>query len=363
MSDPNSFGNPEFLKDLEFINDQLSKTKLGQPPAESQTTSDAAKMMDMPAAPVAEKEALNLELEEACLNTGATGAAIALVQGEEMVCHASAGPQAPGIGSRLDPLTGLSGSCIQSRLLQQCVDTETDSRVDAGACRRLGVRSVVALPLLDGDKVFGIFEILSSRPNAFSQRDLQSLQALADRIVERKKQNREASAPVSSIEPEVFRQKLEEVVPLEKSSSPESAFEVPRPKRTSKRKDRSTTVLGVLVVASALLLGMLVGWRLGWEKANLGFRASAPFHRTNARPNHRQIDHAAVPAKPPQPSSTGAEECGHPGAADSQTQSGGLTICQGGRVIFRSPASPVPPIRNLQASQASPGLKANTAPR
>jgi putative methionine-R-sulfoxide reductase with GAF domain len=362
VSDPNSFGNPEFLKDLEFINDQLSKTKLGQPPAESQTTSDAAQMMDVPAAPT-EKEALNQELEEACLNTGATGAAIALVQGEEMVCHASAGPQAPGIGSRLDLRTGLSGSCIQTRLLQQCIDTETDSRVDAGACRRLGVRSVVALPLLDGDKVFGIFEILSSRPNAFSQRDLESLQALADRIVERKKQNREASAPVSSAELEVFRHKLEEVVPRDKSNSAESAFEVPRPKRTSKRNDRSTSVLGVLVVASAMLLGMLVGWRLGWEKATLGFRASAPFHRTNARPNHRQTDHAAFPTKPPQPSSTGTEECGHPGAADSETQSGGLTICQGGRVLFRSPASPVPPIRNLQASQASPGLKANTAPR
>ena len=35
MDEPNPFKNPEFRKDLEFINDQLSKTKLGGLPTES----------------------------------------------------------------------------------------------------------------------------------------------------------------------------------------------------------------------------------------------------------------------------------------------------------------------------------------
>lgn len=50
-------------------------------------------------------------LEEAQLATGATGAAIALVRGAEMVCCAAAGPNAPDLGACLDPGTGLSGRC------------------------------------------------------------------------------------------------------------------------------------------------------------------------------------------------------------------------------------------------------------
>ena len=81
MSEPNLFGNPELLKDLEFINEQLSKTELGQHPSESQARSDGAKLADALAEHVAEEESrLNQELEQACLATGATGAAIALVR-------------------------------------------------------------------------------------------------------------------------------------------------------------------------------------------------------------------------------------------------------------------------------------------
>jgi TonB family protein len=136
-------------------------------------------------------------LEEARLATGATGAAIALVRGAEMVCCATTGPHAPDLGACLDPRTGLSGRCLQTRKLQQCRDTETDPHVDLEACRRLGVRSIVVLPLMDSGVLFGVFEILSSRPDAFGQRDLDSLQTLTDRILKSKlpQWNGNATAP------------------------------------------------------------------------------------------------------------------------------------------------------------------------
>jgi hypothetical protein len=363
VSEPNSFGNPEFLKDLEFINDQLSKTDLGQDPGESQATSDATKVADALAAHVAEEESrLNRELEQACLDTGATGAAIALLRGEDMVCHASAGPQAPGIGIRLDPRAGLSGACIQTRQLQQCNDTQTDSRVDAEACRRLGVRSVMVLPLVNGDELFGIFEIFSSLPNAFSQGDLDRLQALANRIVEGRKQNSKPPATVSSKESGAFPHKLEEVVHLDQSRSSKSASELPRLEQRSKKNDRSTTMLGVLVIAAAMLLGMLVGWRLGWQKASLGLRASSRSYRAHTLPKNTAVYHAPLPVKEPSASSAGMDECGQSGADNSpaRPQNGGLTVCEKGRVIFRLPASP---IRNLQTSQSSSGLKPDIARR
>jgi hypothetical protein len=363
VSEPNSFGNPEFLKDLEFIDNQLSKTDPGQRPSESQARFDAANVADQLAADVAKEEfRVNQELEQACLDTGATGAAVALLRGEQMVCYASAGPQAPGIGGCLDPRTGLSGACVQTRRLQQCSDTETDARVDAEACRGLGVRSVVVLPLVDGDELFGIFEILSSRPNAFNARDLDRLHALADRIVRGRKQNLEATATVSSGKSGFFEHQLEGVVHLDRRRSPEPASELRCLEQTSKRNDRSTSMLGVLVIASAMLLGMLVGWRLGWQKATLGLRASSRFYRAHTLPKNTEVYHAPLPVKEPSASAAGMDECGQSGAANSPAllQNGGLTVCEKGRVIFRLPASP---IRNLQTSQSSSGLKPDIARR
>ena len=46
--------------------------------------------------------------------TRATGAAIALSTGEEMICEASAGSDAPPVGSRLQASSGFSGECVRT---------------------------------------------------------------------------------------------------------------------------------------------------------------------------------------------------------------------------------------------------------
>src|SRR5438309_3202519 len=127
---------------------------------------------------------LNEIVEQARLATTATGAAIALVRDDEMVCRATTGASAPGLGVRLSTRTGLSGACVQSRQVQRCDDAEIDPRVDAASFRGLDVRSILAVPVLNGEDVAGIFQIYSPRPNAFSDRDIQTVQALSRRILE-----------------------------------------------------------------------------------------------------------------------------------------------------------------------------------
>ena len=121
-------------------------------------------------------------VEQARLATGATGAAIALARAGEMVCRATSGPDAPDLGVRLETTSGLSGACLQTGSIQLCGDTETDPRVDAEACRRLGVRSILVLPLGDGRQPFGILEVFSSLLDAFGDHDVSSLRNLARRV-------------------------------------------------------------------------------------------------------------------------------------------------------------------------------------
>src|ERR1039458_8042123 len=67
---------------------------------------------------------LNEIVEQACLATGATGAAIVLLRDGEMVCRASSGANAPELGATLGSEAGLTAECIKTRQAQRCDDAQ-----------------------------------------------------------------------------------------------------------------------------------------------------------------------------------------------------------------------------------------------
>ena len=146
----------------------------------------APDLMGNPSQPSALQEpeleaALQLLVERAQYITGATGAALALPQADEMVCRASAGSCAPAVGARLQVRSGLTSESIVRRQLLRCDNAETDPRVNLQACQALGIASIVVLPLLRrSGEVRGLFELFSDHPYAFEERDLIALERMAD---------------------------------------------------------------------------------------------------------------------------------------------------------------------------------------
>jgi N-acetylmuramoyl-L-alanine amidase/putative methionine-R-sulfoxide reductase with GAF domain len=128
-------------------------------------------------------EVLQLVAERALAITGADGVAIALAEGDAIVCRASAGSIAPDAGIRLDPNSGFSGECLVSGRVVRCDDVETDSRVDLVACRRLGVCSMLAVPLSARQSVIGLLEAFSNEPYGFNDSDVRSLNLLAELLL------------------------------------------------------------------------------------------------------------------------------------------------------------------------------------
>jgi N-acetylmuramoyl-L-alanine amidase len=128
-------------------------------------------------------EVLQLVAERALAITGADGVAIALAEGNAIVCRASAGSIAPDAGIRLDPNSGFSGECLVSGRIVRCDDAESDSRVNVAACRRLGVRSMLAVPLSAKQTVIGLIEAFSNEPYGFNDSDVRSLGLLAELIL------------------------------------------------------------------------------------------------------------------------------------------------------------------------------------
>ena len=117
--------------------------------------------------------------DEILLFSRGDGVAIALAEDGELCCRATSGI-APPLGTRIDARSGLTGACLSAGTLLRCDDSEVDARVDRQVCRVLGIRSMVCVPVRAGQEVVGIFEIFSTRPNAFLNLDVARLHAQAD---------------------------------------------------------------------------------------------------------------------------------------------------------------------------------------
>ena len=127
---------------------------------------------------------LQLLAERAQYITEASGAAIALRRGEhnDMLCRASAGTNAPDLGALLSMDYGLSGESVRTRQVLRCDDAERDPRVNHEVCTKLGIASVVVMPIVTGEQVLGVFELLSGKPRAFGERDLSALRRLSEMV-------------------------------------------------------------------------------------------------------------------------------------------------------------------------------------
>ena len=133
--------------------------------------------------PLQLEPAIGVITERAQVLTGASGAAIALRRGEEVICRARAGRTAPDLGVRLQTDSGISAECLRSGEVVLCNDSHTSPRADRATCERLGVRSILAAPLRQLHRTLGIFEVLSPTPNAFDTQDVATLQLLSSMMV------------------------------------------------------------------------------------------------------------------------------------------------------------------------------------
>jgi len=181
-------------------------------------------------------EVLRLVAARALSITGADGVAIALAEESAIVCRASLGRIAPPPGARLDPNSGFSGACLRGGQTVRCNDSDTDKRVNAQACRELGTRSMIAVPLSANKRVVGLIEAFSTEPFGFNESDVRSLNLLGELIlaaIRPEEENRlaqladrvlpatpsvlvpvEAKAEASgAIQPRVEKPKLQESIP------------------------------------------------------------------------------------------------------------------------------------------------------
>jgi PAS domain S-box-containing protein len=143
-------------------------------------------------------QVMNLIVARAEELTGADGAVIEFAEGDEMVYVAATGTAAEHIGIRLKSSASFSGLCVKEGSALLCDDAENDPRVDQEACRKVGVRSMVVVPLRRERKSIGALKVYSAKKGAFPEWSISLLELLGgfmgtvlDQAYEMKKLNQD----------------------------------------------------------------------------------------------------------------------------------------------------------------------------
>ena len=219
--------------------------------------------------------------------THANSAALALVNGDEMICRAATGPFGPDLGATLNTRDGLSGACLETSQPQLSVDTEFDPRVDPALSRRLGIRSILIVPIFDSnDKnvLTGILEVFSPSPAAFSHSDQRLLEGFAeecarirDAAIELGEQRPAAAVAAPELVPPRPAAVIvpPELVPLAFVPSEFIAASPPRARRPP--YEVWTLVLGALAILAIIAVSFMMGSRIGWIRP-------APSHAQISQP-------------------------------------------------------------------------------
>ena len=114
--------------------------------------------------------------------TNSSGAVIELLENDEMVYRAASGIGEPQLGLRIPRQGSLSGQCISAAKTLICDDSEIDERVNREACRKVGLRSMIVMPLNHAASVVGVLKVMSPQVAAFSAQDIGTLSLLTELI-------------------------------------------------------------------------------------------------------------------------------------------------------------------------------------
>lgn len=115
---------------------------------------------------------MNAIVRETSVMPQSNGVVVELREDDQIYYAAASGTSAPQIGLRLPLNASLSGMCVLTGQPLYCSDSETDSRVNRVACRRVGLRSMIVIPIPHQGQTVGVLKYHAPEPDAFDEQDM-----------------------------------------------------------------------------------------------------------------------------------------------------------------------------------------------
>lgn len=143
-------------------------------------------------------------VEHAVEVSNASGVAIALLEGKELVYRAGCGSAANDLGRRVRAVLSVSCGSEVRREILKVENAQIDSRVEAEVCRQFGANSILMLPIYKKQVLFGVLQVQFNEAHSFHEREVRAyrlmLGLLEDGIIRDLHQTRQRSGASSTVE-------------------------------------------------------------------------------------------------------------------------------------------------------------------
>jgi GAF domain len=128
--------------------------------------------------------AMPLMAERARNVAQATGVAIAILQGDQLVYRAGSGSSAGYVGRRVTAILSVSRHTKSKAEILRVENAQRDGRIEAAICRQFGAESLLILPVYDNRNLVGVMEVIFSDAHSFQEQEVRTYRVMASLLGE-----------------------------------------------------------------------------------------------------------------------------------------------------------------------------------
>src|SRR5882762_2293507 len=127
---------------------------------------------------------MQLIVDRAQAVANATGVAIALFKGHQLVYRAGSGSAAEYVGRHVMATLSVPADTTEGREILRVEDAETDTRIQAEICRQFGAKSLLILLIYHEQSVAGVLEVFFSEAHAFQDCEVRAYRLMSGLVGE-----------------------------------------------------------------------------------------------------------------------------------------------------------------------------------
>jgi putative methionine-R-sulfoxide reductase with GAF domain len=130
------------------------------------------------------EDAMSLVAARLIEMTRADGAAICIVEGEQVRYRAAAGRMALSPGTEVPATKALSAACLRTGQIVRWADVSPEAATNSAECRQRGIHSLIAVPIYHDAGVAGSLELYYAGPRGFTEQDVHTCQLMTGLVTE-----------------------------------------------------------------------------------------------------------------------------------------------------------------------------------
>jgi hypothetical protein len=123
--------------------------------------------------------AMHMTADRALKVSNASGVAIALLEGNELVYCAGSGTAANDVGHHIRAVVNVGSGSELRREILRVENAQIDSRVQAEVCRQFGANSLLMLPIYEREVLVGVLQVLYGEAHSFLDSEVRAYRLMS----------------------------------------------------------------------------------------------------------------------------------------------------------------------------------------